>query len=459
MVACYVRVSTDLQVNEGYSIGEQTDRLQKYCEAMNWTDIKLYTDGGFSGANMDRPALQRLIKDVKDGKIEKVIVYKLDRLSRSQKDTLYLIEDVFLANGCDFVSMNENFDTSTPFGKAMIGILSVFAQLEREQIKERLKMGKTARAKTGLYHGGGYIPIGYDYDNGLIVNEYEAEQVRMVFDMFNEGKAPSEIAEYMNDRGYKTKYGVWSHDTVYKLIPKKLFLGVLEYKGEEYAGSHEPIITQEQWETAQRIRENRGQKDRRFRKNSSYLGGICYCGICGEKYRLKTQKYKSPVQGTVKYYRYMCKNFDSSYSGHKCNNKTYSRDDLENLIFEQIKLLKLEPIQFTTKAIKNPNSRQIERLTRQIDKLIDLYSLGDIPQDVLQDKIKNLNDQISTLKEEQDRIEAESKKINEQTIQMINSLESILESDDINRIRALINALISKIVIDGDDVSIFWRFS
>ena len=127
MIALYSRVSTAEQASEGYSIGEQQSRLQSYCDAMNFKPYTLYTDAGFSGGSTDRPALQDLIRDVKNGKIEKVVVYKLDRLSRSQKDTLELIEDVFLTNGCDFVSVTENFDTATPLGRAMIGILAVFA--------------------------------------------------------------------------------------------------------------------------------------------------------------------------------------------------------------------------------------------------------------------------------------------------------------------------------------------
>ncbi|WP_239828203.1 recombinase family protein, partial [Streptococcus pneumoniae] len=99
----------------------------------DWNVYKVYTDGGFSGSNTDRPALESLIKDAKKRKFDTVLVYKLDRLSRSQKDTLHLIEDVFIKNGIEFLSLQENFDTSTPFGKAMIGLLSVFAQLEREQ--------------------------------------------------------------------------------------------------------------------------------------------------------------------------------------------------------------------------------------------------------------------------------------------------------------------------------------
>ena len=176
----YVRVSSKEQV-DGYSIGEQIERLEKYADAMEWDIIKTFVDPGYSGGNTDRPGLKEMIKEIEKGGVDKVVVYKLDRLSRSQLDTLYLIEKVFLANNTDFVSMSENFDTSTPFGRAMIGILAVFAQLEREQIKERTMVGKEARAKEGKWGGGSTEPIGYNYNIAkdlLEVDEYEAMQVR-----------------------------------------------------------------------------------------------------------------------------------------------------------------------------------------------------------------------------------------------------------------------------------------
>ena len=122
-VAVYPRVSGHEQ-EDNYSIPEQIDRMKKYCAARDWQIHKIYTDSGFSGASLDRPGLQAMIKDAKDKKIDMVLVYKLDRLSRSQKDTLYLIEDVFEASDVHFASMTENFDTSTPFGKAILGILA-----------------------------------------------------------------------------------------------------------------------------------------------------------------------------------------------------------------------------------------------------------------------------------------------------------------------------------------------
>lgn len=182
-VAIYVRVSTLEQVKSGYSIQEQQDRLEAYCKSRDWEIYKTYVDPGFSGADLERPGIRQMVNDGIDKKYNTVLVYKLDRLSRSQKDTLLLIEEVFNKNDISFVSLSENFDTSTSFGRAMIGMLSVFAQLERENIRERLEMGRVARAKEGYYHGGGnYEPLGYTYIDGeLVVNEDERGIVEDIF--------------------------------------------------------------------------------------------------------------------------------------------------------------------------------------------------------------------------------------------------------------------------------------
>ena len=154
-VILYLRVSTNDQV-EGYSIDMQKEKLLAYCKAHDWIVVAIVIDPGFSGSNLERPGIQKVIHEVECGNTDMVLVYKLDRLSRSQKDTLWLIEDCFLPNGVDFTSMQESLDTSTPFGRAMVGLLSVFNQLERESIKERTFGGRLERAKDGLWHGGGF---------------------------------------------------------------------------------------------------------------------------------------------------------------------------------------------------------------------------------------------------------------------------------------------------------------
>ena len=185
-VFIYVRVSTNKQAEEGYSIPQQIERLTKYCEAMGWQVVKVYTDDGYSGGDLERPAIKQMTKEIEKGNADIVLVDKLDRLSRSQFDTLYMIQKVFDPNNVGFVSRAESFDTSTPFGKAMVGILAVFAELERSRIKERMADGKEGRAKEGKYKGGGNPSIGYDYNpatGALEVNEYEAMMINELYQL------------------------------------------------------------------------------------------------------------------------------------------------------------------------------------------------------------------------------------------------------------------------------------
>lgn len=204
----YCRVSTSIQVEEGYSLEEQKSRIEAYCKGMGWNLLKVYVDAGESGAKADRPALQEMIRNIK--MVDKVVVYKLDRLSRSQKDTLYLIEDVFLKNNVEFVSMTENLDTSSPFGKAMIGILAVFVQLEREQIRDRMMMGKDARAKEGRVAYSFRTPIGYKYVNGELLVDDDADQVREVYNLCLRGKSFGDIAKTMIAAGLQFISAIFS---------------------------------------------------------------------------------------------------------------------------------------------------------------------------------------------------------------------------------------------------------
>ena len=163
-VAIYVRVSSLHQAIEGYSIGQQQDALTKYCEAMNWAIYDVYTDAGFSGGKIDRPAMEKLITDAKMGKFDTVLVYKLDRLSRSVQDTLSLVRDIFNENNIGFVSLQENIDTSTAMGNLFLTLLSAIAEFEREHIKERMQMGRYGRAKSGKSMMRNLTSYGYRYN-------------------------------------------------------------------------------------------------------------------------------------------------------------------------------------------------------------------------------------------------------------------------------------------------------
>lgn len=227
IVDLYIRVSTNEQAEEGYSVGEQEERLRAYCAAYGYIINAVHIDPGFSGATLERPGIKKVIADVRAGRCKKVIVWKLVRLSRSQKDTLILLEDVFLANDCNFVSLMESFDTSTPFGRCIVGILAAFAQMERENIKIRTQMGRQARIKEGYFHGS-HAPIGYKFapgSNNLLVDPYTAKMVREVFHRFISGESINSISKYMLKTYGDNQYDWGNNTAVRRVLKNPVYMG------------------------------------------------------------------------------------------------------------------------------------------------------------------------------------------------------------------------------------------
>lgn len=477
MIGIYARVSTSEQASEGHSIDEQLDRLRLFCQSHSRTDIREYVDPGFSGSNMDRPALQELIADVRAGMIDKVVVYKLDRLSRSQKDTLELIENVFTRNGVDFESMTERFDTGTSFGKAMIGILAVFAQLEREQIKERMSMGKTGRAKEGKYSGGGLKPYGYKYANGeLTTDEDEAQIVRKIFRYAIDGHSVSGIARLLEAQGYVGRSGKpISHTTVKQILRNELYIGRVKFKGEYFDGNHEPIVTDEEFRQAEKVRLMFSEINRPGEKHATLLGGLVYCKQCGARYFYQKCKPSSNGPGIdpEKYRFYACRSrwqtVKSMVRDPNCKNKLYKVKELDEIVLNEIRKLKLDTSGIDAeiqkkqeregKEIKDARS-ELKRIDEKYSRLIDLYSDGSIDARILKDKIDTLqtrreylSDMIANAHERQRRelsaVEAR---------QIINSFDDIIDRADDGELIALVRTLIEKIEIDGEDIYIHWRF-
>ena len=461
-MALYVRVSTQEQVKEGYSIGEQIERLSSYSNALNWNIYKIYQDAGLSGSNTDRPALKEMLHDIKCGHVQKVVVYKLDRLSRSQKDTLELIEDEFLKYNCDFISISENFDTATPFGRAIIGILAVFAQLEREQIKERMQIGMIARAKNGYYSGSNNDPIGYTYNNDtLTVNDFESMQVKMMFDLAESGMPVRSIVNYLNENGYKTHYGKWYVSTARNILRSKLYLGKISYSDVWYDGLHEPIITQEQFDNVQTILENRAEKwkryNRRCGKATTYFGGYLFCKHCGSKYAINSS-YRTRKDGSIyRYARYECRN-------RSCKNKKWREHVLTEALLDEIRKLSLDPEQLKLNINKKEDNKkeiitiELNKLDKKVSNLIDLYSDESIPRDVLQNKIASLNDNRNNLLSELNKLD-ENRISTEEIMDAIHTFDDVLNRGDFDEIRSLIAVLIDKVEVDNDDLYVYWNFN
>lgn len=483
-VAIYVRVSTQEQATEGYSIQEQTSRLSKYCEARGWILVSTYTDPGYSGANTDRPALQKLLSNAESRLFDMVLVYKLDRLSRSQKDTMHIIEDIFLPNNIDFVSMNENFDTGTPFGRAMIGILSVFAQLERDQIKERMGMGKEARAKEGKWGGGSTVPIGYRYstaDSRLYIDDYEAMQVREAFDLLLQGLPYKTISDLFNQKGYtytgrSGHIGYWDPKRVKYVLTNKLYIGYIRYHGQWFRGNHEPIIDDDTFNKAQVLIANRIEINEKFKKKrhgqTSYLGGLLFCSRCGARYAKQSGRKWKDNEPPLYYVCYSRnKKVPKMIKDPNCQNKNWKMKELDDIIIGEIRKLAIDPEYINEIRQKKSTSadtgtkiiilkNEIQKLDDQISRFLDLYGTGRFTIEQVGDKIESLNTKKLQLDQELQALAADSDLLSEEeAADIVRSFESILEGGDFGEIRLVIESLIRYIELDGDNICIHWRFA
>ena len=479
-VALYPRVSSQEQV-DGYSIGEQIERLTKYCEAMEWEIYKIYTDPGYSGGTTDRPGLQNMLEDVRAGKVDKVVVYKLDRLSRSQKDTMLLIEDEFLAHGVDFVSMSENFDTATPFGRAMIGILAVFAQLERENIKERTMIGKEARAKEGKWHGGSTEPIGYDYDpatDELNINDFEAMQIRELYELFLKGTPLRTIEKLFKTKGYTHKHGsTWDPKTMRRVMRNKTNLGYIKYRDEWHKGKHDPIIDEDTYNKAIKLLDDRAEQYKltgvKPGAQTTYLGGLLYCKCCGAKYA--KQENGRRKEGKPLVFWYMCysrsKKMKKMIKDPNCKNKNWKMVELDNIVLDEIKKLAMDPEYLhdirrdKAKKSDEPNKidilkEEIKKLDDQISRFMDLYGIGKFTIDQVSGKIDPLNDQKKILEKELESLNAELDVMSEEEVaEILSTFKEVIERSDYEEIRLIIDSLISYIEIENEDVYIHWKFA
>ena len=473
LLALYPRVSTLEQARDGYSINEQIDRMKMYCEAHGWEVHKIYTDAGYSGADTDRPGLQELIKDAENNRFDAVLVYKLDRLSRSQKDTLTLIEDVFLPNNVDFISMTENLDTSTPFGRAMVGILSVFAQLEREQIKERMEVGKIGRAKEGRWCGSPCVPIGYDLVDGeLEVNKYEAMQIQEMFRLFNLRISQRRVSKMLHSKGYTTKSGgSWEgKHYIRPILENKHYIGMVSYKDEWYDGIHTPIIDKGTFDKAQQILAERdAEVNSREPKANSYLAGMVRCGHCDNRYFHRIAKSGNKEWGYYTCYKRTANTgkWKDIPRDERCKNQNWKSAELENEILGEIKKLALNPDSFEIKSMEDDNSAKIkilesrvENIDSQISKLMDLYSIGGIDFEIVQKKMNPLISEKENLAIEIRNLEVKDDKMSkDEAVEIALSLCDVIDEGDTDEIKFLIRELIEKIVIDDDKVHIYWKFA
>lgn len=411
-VAAYARVSTDEQAEQGISIPSQKSRLLAYIQSQGWDLYDFYIDDGYSGKDLNRPDIKRLISDVKEGIIKAVVVIKLDRLSRRQKDVLYLLEDVLEPAAVGFKSVSEPFDTTTPFGKAAIGMMAVFAQLERETIVERVKDAKKEAARQGRFMGGP-IPYGYNHNpaiKSVSIDAEEATIVRFIFEQYRINcRGYQYIADLLNERKTPPPGTAcsWQRSTIKAMLHNPFYAGFIQHKGKLHKGKHAAIITEQEYFDIQSLQttRNRYHSD----SNSYLLTGLVYCTECGAKMRLK-KVWKNPRNPIEKVAYYVCYSQDGSsremIKDSTCRSGYKRAIDLETAVIEQLMNYSSNPLlleelsdqvmkstdnALVTKALSQ-SKKEINGIQNKLEKWFDAFENNLISVADFTLRVKNLHE-------------------------------------------------------------------
>lgn len=321
--AIYTRKSSDERLDmEFNSLDAQRESCLAYIASQKsegWVPVlEQYDDGGFSGGNMDRPALNRLLDDIKAGKVHTVVVYKIDRLTRSLMDFSKLVE-VFDAHGVTFVSITQSFNTTTSMGRLTLNVLLSFAQFEREVAGERIRDKIAASKRKGMWMGG-TVPLGYDVANrSLVINHGEAETVRLIFRRYLELKSINELYKDLKCQGIKSKARIlpsgksvgghnFNRTSLHYLLTNQIYIGKIKHKEMVHDGTHEPVISMDLWHQVQELLISqasaaRGQK--KIKEKNPLRGRIfntdgfqyypVYTNKPGRQYRYYQVKYPDEV--------------------------------------------------------------------------------------------------------------------------------------------------------------------
>ena len=397
--AIYCRVSTNRQDKNDLSLPEQEDRCRKYCEAKALKVVGVYQDVA-SGRNLDRPELQKMLLSASRKEIDGIVCIKLDRLSRNPRDYYNLFEDLQSQN-IALSAVAESLDTTTAVGRMIVGILLQFASFERELGEERTRAAMRQLAKQGRT-GGSVAPLGYDKINKeLLKNEDEAAIVRMIFELYLRGEGSTSISKELNKNGYRTKYHKrknghvggkeFTKQNIHSIITNPLYKGFLHNCGDPVPGNHEEIVSDQDWQKAQRfVALNADQKNLGKSQRDRYLlTGITRCGVCGELMIVRSGTSKSGAR----YDYYQC--ISSTRPQQKrCKNGSANTKDLEAIIIDLIAQIASSD-EFTISVLEYLNriidETDVSQVRREIGRLNAHLREIQITVDSLTDTISTAN--------------------------------------------------------------------
>ena len=392
--AIYTRKSTDEGLDQEFnSLDAQREAAEAYIASQKSEGCVVlpdhYDDGGFSGGTMDRPALKRLLENIEDRHVDCVVVYKLDRLSRSLLDFTKIIE-IFERQDVTFVSVTQQFNTTTSMGRLTLNILLSFAQFEREIIGERIRDKVAASKRKGKYMGG--MPVlGYDVDRTakkLIVNTKEAQLVRHIFKRFIQIGSATLLTKELNRQGHRTKEWVtakgtthagvaWNKMHLYRMFNNRLYVGEIAHHDQHYPGEHEAIVPRALFDQVQSILEQncrvRGNNARA--KTPALLKGILKCGHCGGSMGPTFAKKNGKT-----YRYYLC--IAASKNGYdSCPVRTIAAGEIEGAVMEQLRAVFRSPemIAETYRAARSQEREQVSALNCE-RKELEVKLAGDLAQ-------------------------------------------------------------------------------
>ncbi|MCO6458904.1 MAG: recombinase family protein [Pirellulaceae bacterium] len=373
--AIYTRKSTDEGHEQEFnSLDAQRDSGEAYIASQKhegWQCLpERYDDGGFTGGNMERPALRRLLADIEAGKIDCVVVYKVDRLSRSLLDFAKLME-VFDTTGTSFCSVTQQFNTATSMGRLVLNVLLSFAQFEREMISERVRDKIAASRRKGKWSGG--MPIlGYTVnDTKLVVDKVETQRVQQIFELYLEYQSLLATVTELNRRGWTTKRWttkkgmqrggkLFTKNSLYSLLTNITYIGKIKYKDEVHAGEHEAIVSDKLFRQAQTLLQRNGHTGGRAvrNKHGALLRGLLRCSPCG---CAMSHTYTS--KGNRRYRYYVCGTAQQR-GWSECPSPSVPAGEIERFVVEQIKCIGRDPavLAETVRQVRGQTEEGIERL-------------------------------------------------------------------------------------------------
>ena len=430
----YTRVSSRNQADSDYSSLEtQRERLEAYCLSQeNYTVFRVYEDGGFSADSLDRPALKEMLRDVREGRLNCILAYKIDRLTRSVRD-FHQLMDLFDRCGVKFVSVTQSLDTQNPMGRLLRNVLLDFAQFEREMTADRTRDKMFQRAQKGLWNGGN-VPYGYSAENKrLIVNVEEAPRLRFIFQGFAEDPSLSRLREELHRRGCYTRSGKpWSKMALDHILRNPIYCGFIRFNEQRFKGDHEPLIKEVLFDKVQSLRRDRGHGATKSSR-VFLLKGLIRCSQCGS---LMTPHYTQKRHKDGSVYRipyYRCTktlHFDNSI----CQIKHINADTVEHSVVQKLSDLsqneaflrisvdelngdlkrKIEPLERETGQIK----KRLQEIEGEVGRYVKALGQGKLSIERLEEEIGGLEADKHVL---QQRLDELQRRINESTTRDFNA--------------------------------------